>query len=304
MLLSLRKRKFIVILGLSALAFFLSAEPPSGWAQCSSCSGGAVNVFGSHSNGGRSCAVCHVPNAQYLSHAREKAFNEGLWSADANPERDTTVDKAHVLITKEHAAITAEVSEVLLCLSCHDGNVAKENMTANQSYEEFASGGNQARKAIPTMRDREGWMRSPDHPLGPDAVIKLGHGLQFANGKFSVAPGSPYAQFVANYGWPTLAPTGRVRRYGVTADGKPYLLCTTCHNQHGTDEYTSTAQSPIADDGGGNHYVALYSLNGPYNPDIHNPDGRMTTSNVQFCRQCHFELSNEANNTYGVHTLF
>jgi hypothetical protein len=57
--------------------------------------------------------------------------------------------------------------------------------------------------------------------------------------------------------------------FGVTAGGKPYVLCTTCHNQHVMTVYTSSAASPIANDGGGKWYATFFFVNGPYNPNLH-----------------------------------
>ena len=82
--------------------------------------------------------------------------------------------------------------------------------------------------------------------------------------------GSPYAQFVANYGWPALAPGKWSAPTASTAAGKPYVLCTTCHNQHVMTVYTSSAASQIAGDGGGKYYATFFFINGPYNPNINN----------------------------------
>ena len=61
--------------------------------------------------------------------------------------------------------------------------------------------------------------------------------------------------------------------------------------------------SPIADDGGGKYYATFFFVNGPYNPNIDNVDQRRNApSTTQFCRQCHFGESNEANNTNNITT--
>ena len=87
--------------------------------------------------------------------------------------------------------------------------------------------------------------------------------------------GSQYAQFVANYGYPALAPGKWCAPFGVTAAGTPYVLCTTCHNQHVMTVYTSSALSPIANNGGGKFYTTFFFVNGPYNPNINNVATRM-----------------------------
>ncbi len=83
------------------------------------------------------------------------------------------------------------------------------------------------------------------------------------------------------------------------------MLCTTCHNQHVMTVYTSSASSPIVDDGGGKYYATYFFVNGPYNPNL---QGKLTAgqaaSTTQFCRQCHFGEANEANNTNNIPTVF
>jgi hypothetical protein len=119
-----------------------------------------------------------------------------------------------------------------------------------------------------------------------------------------VTAGSNYAKFVANYGWPALAPGKWSNPYAVTAGGQPYVLCTTCHNQHVMTVYTSSAASPIAGDGGGKYYQTYFFINGPYNPNINNVSNTNAPSTTQFCRQCHFGEANEANNTFNIPTVF
>ena len=141
-------------------------------------------------------------------------------------------------------------------------------------------------------------------PVGVNANISSGNGLVYANGTFTVTPGSPYAQFVANYGWPALAPGKWSNPYGVNAAGQPYVACTTCHNQHVMTVYTSSKSSPIANDGGGKFYATYFFVNGPYNPNINTVANTKAPSTTQFCRQCHFGESNEANNTNNITTVF
>ena len=143
-----------------------------------------------------------------------------------------------------------------------------------------------------------------DHPVGLNATIRAGNGLVFANNAFTVTPGTPFAQFVANYGWPALAPGKWSNPYGFN-NGKAYVLCTTCHNQHVMTVYTSSAASQIVGDGGGKFYATYFFINGPYNPNL---QGKLTAgqaaSTTQFCRQCHFGEANEANNTNNIPTVF
>ena len=123
-------------------------------------------------------------------------------------------------------------------------------MMVNQSYEQriglltntaYGSG------AIPTLLGNDGSTAgnyTNDHPVGQMATISTGSGLVNTAGVLTVTPGTPYAQFVANYGWPALAPGKYSNPYGVTATGAPYVVCTTCHNQHVMTVYTLEREEP------------------------------------------------------------
>ena len=206
---------------------------------------------------------------------------------------------------------STEVGGILLCLSCHDGNLTASNMMTNQSYEQkigLLTNTTYGSSKIPTLLGNDGTGAgnyTNDHPVGVNANISTTQpGLVWANGKFTVTPGSPYAQFVANYGWPALAPGKWSTPYGVNAAGKPYVACTTCHNQHVMTVYTSSTASQIMNDGGGKFYATYFFVNGPYNPNLQTYASTSAPSTTQFCRQCHFGEANEANNTNTITTQF
>ena len=132
------------------------------------------------------------------------------------------------------------------------------------------------------------------------------YGLAFNGTKMVLSSGTPYAQFVANYGYPALAPGKWSQPFAVNAAGKPYVLCTTCHNQHVMTVYTASAASPIQGNATG-YYATMFFINGPYNPNLTNASlskGTAAPSTTQFCRQCHFGEANEANNTNNITTVF
>jgi len=278
-----------------------------------------VDVLGAHNNNGRGCAGCHAPHIGSFGSGHNGGADAGsyaLWGQDASPLYGATIafgdggSYTEVL----PASITTgsqEVGGILLCLSCHDGNVTAKNMMANQSYEQrigLLSNTAYGSNPIPTLLGNDGTGAgnyTNDHPVGQLANISTTHpGLVWTGTKFTVTAGSQYAQFVANYGWPALAPGKWSNPYGTTAGGKPYVLCTTCHNQHVMTVYTSSAGSPIANDGGGKFYATFFFVNGPYNPNINNVANTNAPSSTQFCRQCHFGESNEANNTNNITTVF
>ena len=302
------KRAMLVVLFVLAIAGFVMGQTYSS----------PVDVLGAHNNNGRGCAGCHQPHSGAFGSGQKGAADSGsyaLWGQDASPLYGATVafgdNGAYTEVLPTGIATgSQEVGGILLCLSCHDGNLTPKNMMANQSYEQkiglltnTAYGSN----PIPTLLGNDGTTAgnyTNDHPVGQLANISTGSGLVFSGTKMSVTPGTPYAQFVANYGYPALAPGKWSQPFGVTAGGKPYVLCTTCHNQHVMTVYTTSVASPIANDGGGKYYATFFFVNGPYNPNVNNVTNANAPSTTQFCRQCHFGESNEGNNTNNITTVF
>lgn len=300
---------------LLAVMFVLAV---GGWAMAQNASS-TVDVLGAHNNQGRGCAGCHAPHSGSFGSGHGGASDAGsyaLWGQDASPLYGKTVafgdDGSYAeLLPSSIASGSQEVGGILLCLSCHDGNLTASNMMTNKSYEQtigLLTNTTYGSQAIPTLLGNDGTGAgnyTNDHPVGLNANISTrSNGLVWANNAFTVTPGSPYAQFVANYGWPALAPGTWSNPYGVTPGGKPYVLCTTCHNQHVMTVYTSSASSPIAGDGGGKYYATYFFVNGPYNPNLQTYSGNKAPSTTQFCRQCHFGEANESNNSNTITTQF
>jgi len=277
-----------------------------------------VDVLGAHNNQGRGCAGCHAPHSGSFGSGHGGGADAGsyaLWGQDASPMYNQTVafgDNGRFVevLPSTIAGGSQEVGGILLCLSCHDGNLTPSNMMTKSSYEQqigLLTNTAYGSKPIPTLLGNDGTTPgnyTNDHPVGQNATISAGSGLVFANNVFSVTAGTSYAQFVANYGWPALAPGKWSNPYAVNGAGKPYVLCTTCHNQHVMTVYTSSASSPIQGDGGGKWYATYFFINGPYNPNLQVYASNKAASTTQFCRQCHFGESNEANNTNNILTQF
>ena len=277
-----------------------------------------VDVLGAHNNNGRGCAGCHQPHSGAFGSGQKGAADSGsyaLWGQDASPLYGKTIafgdDGSFTeLLPSTITGGNQEVGGILLCLSCHDGNVTPKNMMANQSYEQkigLLTNTAYGAQPIPTLLGNDGTTGgnyTNDHPVGTNATIRAGSGLVWSGTSFTVTAGSPYAQFVANYGWPALAPGKWSSPWAINAAGKPFVLCTTCHNQHVMTVYTSSASSPIAKDGGGKYYATFFFVNGPYNPNINTATNANAPSTTQFCRQCHFGEANEANNTNNIPTVF
>ena len=304
------KKAMLVGMFILAVAGFVMAQT---WTS-------PTDVLGAHNNQGRGCAGCHAPHSGSFGSGHGGGADAGsyaLWGQDASPLYGKSIafgDNGRFVEVLPNGIATGsqEVGGILLCLSCHDGNVTQSNMMVNQSYEQqigLLSNTTYGNQKIPTLLGNDGTSANNytnDHPVGQNATISTTTpGLVWASNAFTVTPGTPYAQFVANYGWPALAPGTWSNPYAVNGAGKPFVLCTTCHNQHVMTVYTSSAKSQIVNDGGGKYYATYFFINGPYNPNLQGKIGlTQAASTTQFCRQCHFGEANEANNTNNIPTVF
>jgi len=304
-----------------------------------------VDVLGAHNNNGRGCAGCHQPHsgaygAGQTVKSGTDTGNFALWGQDASPLYGQTLafgDGGNFTEVLPASLTTAssDVGGIMLCLSCHDGNVTNTNMMAGKLYEQTiglltnpAYGGN----SIPTLLGKDGTAAdgksttggnyNNDHPVGTNATLinqygsviqGSGSGVTWDGSTyFNVTGGSQYDTFLKNYGAPAIQPGKWGPQYGLNgANGHPYVLCTTCHDQHVMTVYASYVPNGkwggIQKDTGGKFYTKLFFINGPYNPNLTSADlanGTLAPSTTQFCRQCHFGESNEANNTTGITTKF
>jgi len=220
---------------------------------------------------------------------------------------------------------------VATCLSCHDGNVSKGAMMSGQAYEQsfgllnFATnvGSNGQANAvnlygpnpIPTLLGNDGGVAGDyanDHPvglganLGAVASAALGNGLVVTiNGTkatISVTAGTTYANFVTEYGYPAIA--SMALPTGATSGNQLYVVCTTCHNQHVQNVYSSAGHgySKIALQATGS-FATIFYVNGPYNPGAPYDPTHVPSTN-RFCLQCHFSHSSEYFGAVTVGTAF
>jgi hypothetical protein len=216
------------------------------------------------------------------------------------------------------------ISGIAICLSCHDGNVSKGAMMLNQSYEQAAgllpngngkyatNGPLYGSTPIPTLLGNDGGTTPGDylndHPVGPNANINgldypeplSAYGLTYtvAGTKITWTAAGQYATFETNYGAPGIN--------GLVVDATnqvPYVVCTTCHNQHQMNVYSASATGLGAIQGKAGTYATYFFINAPYNPGAAwTPTAAPSTT--QFCRQCHFGLANEAFGSNGITTAF
>src|SRR6266567_2074790 len=128
------KRNFLMAMMLLGGAWFAAAQVARP----------TNDVLGAHLNYGRGCTACHSPHsgAAGNGNARSAISLSGatpLWGAEASGLYGKTITtgggKFVEVLPASMAANTPDVSGMLTCLSCHDGNFAPQAMMKNRVYE-------------------------------------------------------------------------------------------------------------------------------------------------------------------------
>jgi len=268
----------------------------AGFATAQSGYSPSTDVLGAHLNYGRGCTACHSPHSGAYGNGAAKTANPtsgnvSLWGEDASSLYGKTITtdggKFVEVLPASMSATTPDVSGMLTCLSCHDGNYASNSMMKNKVYEKLpASYG--TRNTVPTLLGNNATGTGNylnEHPMGLSAKINCGGGganwdCSQSNGKISMK-GANSSRFVKNYGF--FVQPGNYSNSAV-------VVCTTCHDPHVMNVVTissnSTSGLPVG------NYTTMFFLRGPYNPNDTNPLSNQTS---QFCRQCHADKSNEMN---------
>jgi len=283
----------------------------------------STDVLGAHLNYGRGCAACHAPHSGAYGNGAQKGFDAGagsvaLWGEDVGSLYGKTIVTGSTngstgyteVLPASLAAGTPDVTGVLMCLSCHDGNYAQGAMMKNKVYETLPAtyGTN---NTIPTLlgNDNTGVGNYlNDHPVGLNAVMGCGGQYNWdctisATGKVQMN-GPNSSRFVTNYGF-FVSPG--------TYNNQPVVMCTTCHNKHlmnvvsvtnnwscttsGTPPVTSCTGTSGLPTG---TYATMFFIRAPYNPASGTTGSNQT---AQFCRQCHGGEANESNGSTAVTTF-
>jgi len=334
--LPMKKLFFVLLLVIMASAMALAQVTP-GTPTSSGTAGAAVptvDVLGAHNNYGRGCAGCHAPHsgARGAGGGTQGAVVDAwsganaLFAQDMGPlfatasgyfdfsdMKNTGSAGKYIFIPPSNQNPTTwniqqynDVRNIVMCLACHDGAVAKGAMMQNWAYQQQigALPTSYGTQKIPTLLGDDGSSAGyhNDHPIGENATLQsaLGsswyntaNGLTFvtnaAAGSITSATAGPtYLSFQNSYGSPAIL-SARVNAAGV-----PYLVCTTCHNQHMMNIYAASTNNPIKGASSGT-YATYFFINGPYNINNVTVPPTQAASTTQFCRQCHFGESNEAN---------
>lgn len=253
------------------------------------------DVLGAHLNYGRGCVACHTPHsgASGNGNARSAGPASGavaLWGEDVSSLYGRTITtgggKFVEVLPTSMSASTPDVSGMLTCLSCHDGNYASQAMMKNRVYETLPATYGVA-NSVPTLlgvslAGTGNYLNQ--HPMGLSAKVDCGGSGNWdctqSNGIVSMR-GPNSSRFVQNYGFFV-----KLGSYNNTA----VVVCTTCHDPHlmNVVNISSGSNSGLA----AGTYSTMFFLRAPYNPNDSNP---LSNQTAQFCRQCHADKSNEMN---------
>ena len=338
------KKALILLLALLVFAGMAIAQNPT-YAQGAGIQG--VDKLGAHQNGGRGCVGCHAPHSGARGNGGSFAWDptlnggaggfattstvspgdsgdETLWGQDLGPiyglgATGLTFATGSIDLSNPANVPGRIKTGVVMCLSCHDGNVAKGAMMTNVAFEkQFLSAAKYGTLPIPTLLGNDGgtvgnYMN--DHPVGLGASVAALTGgtwsnyFQISNGKLitNQTNAPSYTQFRANYGLPLL--DGARAGAGWAVDGPAsggdataaYVVCTTCHTPHSMHVTTASSSNPLGGATSGT-FPTYFFIAAPYNPAPAGfpTDGSRASSATQFCRQCHFRGAGGSNEYSGI----
>jgi hypothetical protein len=263
------------------------------------------DVLGAHLNHGRGCAGCHAPHSGAWGNGNNKSGDTtsggyALWGQDVGALYGKTLtfgNNTVEVLPSSMNATTPDVSGLITCLSCHDGNYAQGAMMQNVVYEKLPSTYG-TKNQIPTLLGNAGntglaSQYLADHPVGLNAAVSCGGQWNWdcteTNGTISMN-GPNSSAFVKNYGFFV-----SLSAY----NNKAVVTCTTCHNQHVMNVVKVTNGSKSGLPSG--MYATMFFIRAPYNPASGTAGSNQT---AQFCRQCHGGEANESNGSYTIPTTF
>jgi hypothetical protein len=282
----------VMILGMAALASAQITSPTQ-------------DVLGAHNVYGRGCIACHAPHSGAAGNGQATSANSGneaLWGTDLTPLYGQTLGfgngGTYTITIPDYSTTAINPHDgtfvISACLSCHDGNIAKNGMMKGTAVETVSINGSTFNP--PTLLGNDGSTPGNyenDHPVGPTAVVSCGGTYDWdctvnSDGSISfTGPGS--SVFLTDYfDVTTYGPIAHLVKVPGTQNSttgtytsNSWVTCTTCHDQHDMLYFNAGPTVGIK--------PTHFFVRGWYDP------GNTATSNsaAQFCRSCHGGESNE-----------
>ena len=173
----------------------------------------STDVLGAHLNYGRGCTACHSPHSGASGNGNAKSGAAAssvtaLWGEDVSSLYGKTITtgggKFVEVLPSSMTATTPDVSGMMTCLSCHDGNYAPRAMMQNRVYESLPVTYG-THNSIPTLIGNTGTGRYlNEHPMGLSAKVNCGGSANWdcaqINGLISMK-GANSSRFVSHYGF-------------------------------------------------------------------------------------------------------
>ena len=332
------KKLFFIALCMLVVVGLAVAQNPT-YTEGSGITG--IDKLGAHQNGGRGCVGCHAPhsgargnggNAVDGSVTDPETGNFALWGQDMGPLYGQTLGFGDggafdITLPANQDADESITTGVMMCLSCHDGNIAKGAMMTNQSYEQAIGvlPATYGALPIPTLLGADGTASGNyknDHPIGPKATLGavgvasrlvlsscLSHGVTVPCLQPDTS-NTAYMNFIGHYGAFNVTQkagtnysggrtTGVVIPSGATDASTAYVVCTTCHTPHSMYTFSGNVRNSATS----GTYPSYFFLSAPYNPAAPITDGTKASSATQFCRQCHFTGAGGSNEGSGINNV-
>jgi hypothetical protein len=265
---------------------------------------GGADVLGAHNGYGRGCVMCHAPHSGSLGNGKVTSSDPqngmyALWGQDLTPLFGKTFNfsgdgKASYPVTLPASGTITSVhdanTDILLCLSCHDGVATTVGMMQGVTVETLPIVGGTAPTLLAKAAPSGGAAYNNDHPVGQNAVVSCGgqYNWDCTGGgntatKISMT-GTASTAFLNNYPASFWNGSNPLSTFGTTVNA---VGCTTCHDQHSMTVYTNTKGS----------YSTMFFIRGQYTPTTNG------NSVAQFCRNCHGGESNEMHGLMSVPTI-
>ena len=304
-----------------------------------------IDKLGAHQNGGRGCVGCHAPHSGGRGNGggltltskwdgttktwsnqtpvnTDDQGDDALWGQDLGPVLGMgTIKTGNGFVVDLSTAETTQpriLTGIVMCLSCHDGNVAKGAMMTNQSFEQAAGllPATYGSQPIPTLLGDDGGTAGNygnDHPLGQDANVGALPIAKYLDLDAAVnptklilkatQPDANYTNFQTNYGLPVVTGArvgaGFAVESTMTSVNQAYIVCTTCHTPHSMYTASASGSNKIAGLSAGT-FPSYFFIAAPYNPGADVAGGTKASSATQFCRQCHFTGAGGSNEGSGI----